>query len=166
MPTLTATIKASIVADYSNALDLSTPKDSLSWGYSASLATGTAAGQCDLIWHDSRTLATAAESIDLSGALSNGLGVTAVFVRVRVIAIENTQVETGRYLLVGGVANGLATWVGDAATDKVRVGASGVFLLTSPVDGFAVVAGTGDLLRVESVGGSVTYKIIILGTTA
>jgi hypothetical protein len=69
-------------------------------------------------------------------------------------------------VLVGGAAsNAWLGWVGDV-TDVVKVKPGGSFVWIAPdVNGGAVVAATGDFLKVanSSSGTSITYDVIIIG---
>ena len=92
-----------ITAILTNALDLSTPDDTLSISRKMSLTGGTGVGKGDQLWHDTRTLTTgASETLDLSGVLTNGLGATVNFNTVRGIAIINPSLTST--LEYGGAA--------------------------------------------------------------
>ena len=69
-------------------------------------------------------------------------------------------------MLVGGAgSNGFTSWVGDA-TDVVKVKPGGALILVAPdATGYAVTAGTGDLLTITNSAGStsVTYDVVIMG---
>ncbi|HPM84092.1 MAG TPA: hypothetical protein PLF81_25485, partial [Candidatus Anammoximicrobium sp.] len=74
---LTAAIALSVRATAQKAIDLSTPEDALAKSKTINLAFGTGAAKANQIWSDRRTLgASASETIDLVGALSNAFGGT------------------------------------------------------------------------------------------
>lgn len=52
------------------------------------------------------------------------------------------------------------------ATDIVHVGPGGILILTSPVDGYAVTAATGDILKIDSGAATINYTIVIWGRSA
>ena len=138
------------------------------------LATGTGDQQADLFWSDSRSCTVSApDLLDLEGAnlhagytaLTSNFGATLTFAKVKVLAIYNK--DTTRDLRVG--ADALHPWFAwcDAATDYMVIPPLGVRLLTAPKAGFAVTAGTGDLLKiVPSADVATAYDIVIIGTSA
>lgn len=130
---------------------------------------GTTAGKMDLLWSSKRTLsASASEEIDLRGDLVDLLGQTCVFVDVRMICIVAASTNTNAVLVGGAAANAFINWVGDAS-DIVSVRKGGCLFLYNPNDpGYAVTAGTGDLLKIANSGAgtAVTYDIYIGGVSA
>jgi hypothetical protein len=161
---LAGTIRAIMSVNFDNALDLTTVRDALSQTFSNTFTDGTGANKAQVMWHDQRTLATTTgEDLDLAGSLSCAFG-TVTFTKVKVLLVYVTTTTAGYTLQVGGAAaNQMINWVVDA-TDKIVVGAGGMLLLTSPVDGYAVTAATGDLLKVYNPsGGSVVYDIVVIG---
>jgi hypothetical protein len=100
--------------------------------------------------------------------LTNDLGTTISFARVKLIFISLTTTTAGYTLEIGGNAsNQFATPFADA-TDKIVVRAGGFLCLAAPdVTAYAVTAGTGDILKINNPNGaSVTYDVIIIGATA
>ncbi len=133
-------------------------------------ATGTGDYQFDRVWSDERTLTATSESLDLAGSLTSQLdGSTVTFVEVGGILIYNTATAAASVLIVGGAASNQA-YVGlfNAAADKIKVGALGMFAWIAPLDGggLTVTAGTGDILKVDSGAATITYRIAILGRSA
>lgn len=166
--TLNTVVKASIEGTYKNLLDLSTPVDSLAKLSRIELANGTGAASADLLWHDQRTLAASgSESLDLAGSLVDSYGATLTFVEVRAILVSAAAANANNVQVTRPASNG---WPGFlAAGDGLIVPPGGVFLLASPTDAaWPVTASTGDLLGIaNSAGGtSVTYDIVIVGTSA
>jgi hypothetical protein len=55
-----------------------------------------------------------------------------------------------------------------AASDGIDVQPGGVFLWVAPTTGVTVTAATGDILNIDnsSSGTSVTYDVVIIGTSA
>ncbi len=167
--TLQTDILLKVGATLQSALDLVTVQAPLSYSASLSLATGTGAGQADLIFSDTRTLtASSTENLDLAGVLTDALGATLTFVKIKGIIVRASTGNTNDVVVGGAAANGFINWVADA-TDKINVRPGGLFVLIDPTgSGYAVTASTGDILKVanSSSGSSVTYDIIIIGTSA
>ncbi|MGL5908611.1 MAG: hypothetical protein ACRCZP_01335, partial [Phycicoccus sp.] len=93
----------------------------------------------------------------------------AAMVKVKAIVIAAAAGNTNNVVVGGAATNGFTSWVG-AATHTVTVRPGGVLaLFTGPADanGYAVVAGTGDLLRVANSGAGtpVSYDLLVIGTS-
>lgn len=133
--------------------------------YIQRFADGTGSEQIGNVWQDvSRALNATSEDLNVDG-LTDFQGAATGFNNLKLMYFRNLDEDAGDHLLVGGAAsNQLINWVGDAS-DKVKVGPKGIFLLISPVDGFAVTASTGDLLKVEAADNS-TYRAILAGDNA
>lgn len=166
---LNTTFLADLDATYTSPLDLSTTINSLGFTRQVNLATGTAAGQADKIWHDERTLAaSASEDLDLTGTLVDAFGATVSLVRVKGLAVYASAANTNNVILGGASANG---WTGPFGatthTLSVRPGGS-LFLFAPDATAYTVTAGTGDLLHVANsgAGSSVTYDIVVIGASA
>ena len=162
---LNALIRLLISATYIKDLDLADPKDVLALNFEQAFAPGTGSGLADLMFRDTRQLADgASENLDLSGSLSSAFGASLLFAKVKVLIIKN--LSAAQILSVGGAASlGFVSWVGDP-TDIVKVGAGGFLCLVNPA-GYAVTAGTADLLKILNSAGAVCdYDIIIIGSSA
>lgn len=127
-------------------------------------APGASAGQVSKLFTDRRTLAGfAAEDIDLSGALVDPLGQTAVFTVVKALLVKADPANANPVVVGGAASNGFVGPFG-AANDTVAVPPGGCLLLVHPGAGWTVTAGTADLLHVANGGaGSATYDIVIAG---
>lgn len=124
---------------------------------------GTAAGQCDQVWDDRRTIAAGAtENLDLqAGGETNWAGQTISFSKILGIMFRISS-STGGPLLIGGHAtNALGTFFGDD-TDKIRV-RNLMILATKDSTAYAVAA--SDLLKIVNEDGSnqVIYDIVVVG---
>jgi len=127
---------------------------------------GTASEEVNQLYVGDRTVASGAnDDIDLSGSLTNFVGETVTFSRIKLILIYNPSTLAGEILTLGG--GGSNSWIapfGASSTFKDSVYPSGLWLRTAPLDGFLVTAGSADILRVHNSGTlSVTYPIIIAG---
>jgi hypothetical protein len=134
-------------------------------GKTYTFENGTSDNQCDLQYTDQITIAASgSQNLDLSGALTNSIGDTVVFAKVRAIQIYAAAANTND-VIVGNVSNGITTPLG-AATHSFAVRPDGTAIFVSPKGtSFPVVAGTGDLLKLANGGSgtSVTFDIAILG---
>lgn len=165
---LTSKITLAATASQTATLDLGTAVAQLSKSYTADLTNGTAAGQVDRIFHDTRTLAASAtEDLDLAGVLVDALGNSLTFARVKGLIISAAAGNTNNVIVGNATSNGFVSWVGGAAhTVTVRPGATlALFAGSADAVGYTVTAATADLLRVgnSGAGTTVTYDIVILG---
>lgn len=163
--TLNALIRLAITATYIKDLDLGDARDPLAVTLEQAFAPGTGSGLADLMFRDTRELADgASENLDLSGGLTSAFGASLLFAKIKALIIKNKS--AAQILSVGGAASlGFVSWVGDA-TDVVKVPAGGFLCLVNPA-GYAVAAGTADLLKILNSAGAVCeYDIIIIGSSA
>ena len=165
-PTLAVSLSVKMDLEYVDSDDLNSKRAHFLLPIIDALANGTAADQADLLFWDKRTLAATSEELDLAGGLTDAFGNTLTFVKIKGILIHNRSTTATENLAVGGAAaNAFANWVA-SATDILNVGPSGMLLLWSPMDGYAVTAGTGDLLKIDAGTDTITYDILLLGTSA
>lgn len=164
-----ANIKLSIDAHLDAAIDLGTVAQALLYGPTYVFADGTGADQIKQVFADTRTIsASSNEDLDLAGGLTNALGQSITFTKIRAIAIKASPSNTNNVLVGGAASAQFASWVGDA-TDVVVVRPGGLLVLVAPdATGYAVTATSADLLRIANSAGStsVSYDIVLLGTTA
>jgi len=157
---VTARVTSSFSGSETSALDQGTVTYPASLTYSQAYADGSGSNAANKLWCDTRTSADA--DPDLAGTLTSGLGATVTFTAIKQIFI-NTPIGNAGNLLVGGAgANDFINWVGDA-TDVIVVKPGGHFELGVGGTGYAVTAGTGDILGIGSSSGTATYSICILG---
>ena len=164
---LKLTVLASIIGLQAGSNDLSTPHNDISINERLALVNGVAAGEADLIWSDTRTLAaSASENLDLAGALVDAFGATLTFVKVKAILIKAHAANTNAVQVGGAASNGFFAMFG-ASTDRLSLPPGAMSLIAND-GGYAVVASTGDLLKIANggAGTGVTYDIVIVGTSA
>lgn len=166
--TLTSRVAVTLTAALASALDLVTAGADLVVKEVQDFANGTGANQADKVYSDTRTIAASTtEDLDLAGgSLSDALGAALTFVKVRAILIIANEGNTNN-LHVGGDANAVPIF--GAAADFIVVKPGGLFLWTAPdAAGVTVTPGTGDILQVANsgAGSTVTYRVVILGTSA
>jgi len=131
------------------------------------VANGTTAGRADKVWADTRTVTTGAtDSLYLAGTLTNAFGEVVTFVKLRAIAIKAAAANTTTLQVARPASNGVLLFA--AASDALfALSAGGFFCWADPAAGFAVTAGTGDLLSIiNSAGATASYDIVLVGTSA
>lgn len=169
--TLTTVLTTQCVADLTTARDLVSAVAPLNYRNRVSLASGTGAGQADLIFSDTRTVnASSNDDLDLAGGLTDAHGATLTFAKIKGLIVTAAAGNTNNVLVGGDATSTFLTWV-VAEPDAVilRPGASfALFAGVADATGYAVTASTGDLLRISNSGAgtSVTYDIVIIGTSA
>lgn len=163
---LVAAAKAAISASYANSQEFGSVAQDLKYSASHAFTDGTGANQAQKLFTDQRTLAASAnESLDLSGVLTDVFGATLAFTKIKAILVKAADGNTNDVVLGGAASN---AWIGPfgASTHTVAVKPGGTVMFVAPdANGYAVTAGTGDLLKVaNSAGGSaVTYDIVLVG---
>jgi hypothetical protein len=165
---LTASIKASIKAAHTKALDLGTSTFPFAKAIEIVLASGTGSSQADLLFTDTRTVAASGtDALDLAGGLTDVYGTTLTFVELRAVMVYAYPANTNNCRVNRPASNGVPLFL--AAGDGIDVQPGGMLQWVSPLDGkVTVTAGTGDLLNIDnsSSGTSVTYDVAILGVSA
>lgn len=147
---------------FTKALDNTTPSERIfikvppqTWG------TGTGANQANQWFSERVTLAATSKNLDLFGGLTNGFGETINFVTIKQILIYNRSSTATEILTISGTA--LTNLLG-GTTPTVKIGPSGVWTQSSPIDGYAITDSSGDVLTIDSGTDTITYDIFILGT--
>jgi hypothetical protein len=142
-----------------------TADDPLLRDYTQLLANGTGANQASNHWHDQRTIAASGnDDLDISGVLTNVFGTSMVFTKIKALIVKAAG-NTNDVIVGGAASNQFATFLG-AATHTIKVKPGGLLVLVAPdANGYAVTAGTGDILRITNggAGTSVTYDIVLIG---
>lgn len=169
--TLRSKLAVTVNATHSTALDLGSGSVPLALSYAVSLASGTAAGQADRIFHDRRTIAASGnDDLDLAAGLNDAFGTSITFAKVKAIVVSAAAGNTNNVLVGGDATSTFLTWV-SAEPDSIILRPGTTFALvcgSADATGYAVTATTGDLLRITNAaaGTSVTYDIVIIGTSA
>jgi len=167
---VSASLSMAATVQQTKTLDLTTVSDPLTFRRAVQLSTGTGAGQADKVFHDRRTLAASAtEDLDLAGVLSDAFGAGITFARIKGLYIAASAANANNVVVGAAASNAWATLLNATGTITLRPGAS-FGAMAGPADGtgWAVTAGTGDLLKVaNSAGGTgVDYDVIIVGASA
>lgn len=168
MTTLDTVITAQITSTLTSALDLATGTVPLDYKKKLTWTSGTGASNSDLIFHDQRTVAASGtDALDLAGSLSSAYGATLTFVEVRALLVYAATGNTNNVRLNRPASNGVPLFL--AAGDGIDIPPGGLFMWVNPADGkVTVTASTGDLINIDnsSSGTSVTYDVVIIGTSA
>jgi len=153
-------IKTTISITNTGASDLSSPTETIT--------DGDAINKMDIVWSDQRTLtATTSENLDLAGGLTDTYGNTLTFAKVKYLFVSAAAANNGIIQVGGAASNAFVNWVANSS-DILQVRAGGWFDLAAPdADGYAVTAGTGDILKINNTGAAAgTYNIAIGGVSA
>lgn len=135
--------------------------------YSQSLSS--TAGTGNQLWADRRTVTTSTttDDLDLAGSLTNFFGKTISLATLRGLVVFNRATVAGDDITVGGAAaNALAAIFDASPSAELTVRASGMIVLSAPLDGYSVTGGSQDTLRITHAGSSeaITYDIVAIGT--
>jgi len=164
---LSTVIDANLSANLTSALDLVTASAPLALNTRISMASGTATGQADLCWSDTRTVsASGTDALDLAGTLAGNLGGTLTIVKLKAVLVRAAAGNTTNVRVNRPASNGVPLFL--AASDGIDVLPGGIFLWVAPGAGVTVTASTGDLINIDNSGSgtSVTYDVCFVGTSA
>lgn len=164
---LTTTVDVNVSAALTAALDLVTASAPLALNTRIPMTTGTATGQADLCWSDTRTVsASSTDALDLAGSLTGNLGGTLTIVKLKAVIVRAAAGNTNNVRVNRPASNGVPLFL--AASDGIDVLPGGIFVWVAPGAGVTVTAGTGDLINIDNSGAgtSVTYDVVFIGTSA
>lgn len=155
MSNLDVKVRLTVRTTLSGTQGASTPIDDFSETITSAFTNGTNAAQATVEYHDTHTLTNGASvELDLAGVLTNGIGQTVTFAKVRGMLVHNQGTNVATDVLVVGGTNA-ATWDGwtTAAASTFKVGPGGYDLKVNPsLAGFAVAATTGDKIKFTNSG--------------
>ena len=153
-----------VAAPLVSALDLGAGEAANGFANTITFTNGTGANQAGQVFADTRTTDNTGEELDLAGTLTNKFGETITFTAIKGIFIQAASANTLDVVVGGAAANAFVNWVG-AAAHTIIVRPGGAFGWVDPgATGYAVTAGTGDLLKVAaSASGNITYDVVLLG---
>jgi len=160
---LSASVALSIAANFNNPIDLRTTLDQLAYNWSKAFTDGGGDNQANILFADTRTLGGSSETLDLNGTtLQDAFGGNLALTKIKFIGIFAPEGNAGNISVGGAASNGVTSLFGDA-TDVDVVPPGGFMARGAPkAAGFAVVASTGDQLKIAGTTGD-TYTIIIIG---
>ncbi|MGW0805270.1 hypothetical protein [Nonomuraea sp. NPDC002799] len=154
-----------LVANYTGTSDLTTPSAPIAVRRQVNLTSGVGAGQADLIWADTRTVApSATDSLDLAASLSGLLGGTVTFARIKGLIVAAAATNTNNVLVQRPATNGVPLFSAVSANIPLKPG--GVFTWFDPsAAGVVVTPTSGDLIDFvnSGAGTSVTYDVVVIG---
>lgn len=129
---------------------------------SFSYGTGTGAGSIDLHWEHTYTLASAATQTLTLSALTDDIGRTVAFARIKRLLINITSKTGNDVLTVGAATNPITTLLGGTTpTFLVR---NFDIKVANDATGFVVTPSTADQLKfVNSGAASMTFTVSISG---
>lgn len=164
---LTTTVNFSVAGTQSEALDLGTRSLPFSLSSNFTLASGTAVGQADRVFTDTRTLgASATEDLDLAGVLTDAFGTVITFAKVKGIWIKAAAANTNN-VNVSRPAGATGWPFFLAISDGFTIPPGFMFGFAGTGAGITVTPTSGDLITItNSAGGTgVTYDVVIVGTS-
>jgi hypothetical protein len=127
---------------------------------------GTGAQQCNQVWEDNdgQIAASGTANIDLSSATTtDDYGDPVAFTALKYVRIQNTSSNLGTTLRIGGGTNAWAGPLGATNTYDLKPGEVQWIDLTAA--GWAVTAGTADILRIQNLDGvnAAKYAVHLAG---
>jgi hypothetical protein len=117
----------------------------------------------DLLYNNRHEVgAGGAVELDLAGTLVDAIGQACVFATVYAIYIRNRSTTTTDKVHIGGDDASIPLF--GAVADYLILPANGVFLVTSPIDGWTVTATSADILEISNPGGTaIDCDVAVLG---
>jgi hypothetical protein len=165
---VTAEVRLSVTGRHVSALDLGSAVLPFTLAASESLISGTGAGAVDRVFTDERTLgASATEDLDLAGVLTDFQAALITFAKVKGIFIQAADGNTNNINISRPAgATGVPLFL--AISDGFVLPPGFCFAWFGSGAGVVVTPASGDLITITNAAGgtSVTYKVIILGTSA
>lgn len=147
---------------------LTTPTEKINKAITNAFTNGTADNQLDTVFtiEVAALATTTTDSYDLSGTLEDGLGNVSVFAKVKIIMIKSLDANVGLLNLDGTIANAFMAY--QSIASKTIIQPDGSIVLIAPNTGYAVTAGTADILAIENPDATNTagYELTIIGTSA
>lgn len=165
---LTSTLTLSAVLRQTANIDLASLSAAINYSKAHALPSGTANGEADRLFSDTRTIAASAnEDLDLAGVLEDAFGQVITFAELVAIVIVAAVGNTNNVVVKPAASNGFLGPFGDAS-DTITIKPGGMFVITAPAAGWTVTGGTGDKLNVANSGAGtgVTYDIFLIGRSA
>ncbi len=166
---LNSDLSLNVRATLTSTLDLAEASVPLQKTYKTALTSGVAAGQADVTWHDTRTVnASSNDDLDLAGVLAGLLGGTVTLVKIKALIVHATAANAQNFTFGAAAANPWVALLGATGTVTMRPDSTFAhYVGEADAAGYAVIAGTGDILRVANGAGvAISYDIIVIGTSA
>jgi hypothetical protein len=161
MPNATASIVANLTGQNSSGTGNTTALNAIASNINKPFTTGTGANQvADILVQSGTVTSGSPVQVDLSGGLAPPVGSAPTPSRIVFIRLVNKSTTTGEVLDLGAGTNPVTTYM-SGTTPTLKVGPGGHADLVSPIDGYAITAGTADALRIAASSGTISYDIFI-----
>lgn len=164
---VTADIQFSVTGRHTGVADLGTPVLPFGLSSAVSLVNGTAAGQADRVFTDTRTLgASATEDLDLAGVLADAFGTLITFGKIKALIVKAAAANTNNVNLSRPAgATGVPLFL--AVSDGLVIPPGFTFAWFGSGAGVTVTPSTGDMITLTNggAGTSVNYDIVVVGTS-
>jgi hypothetical protein len=169
MPNVTATIQLGLAALITGSPVVGSSQAAVNLQPGVALSNGTGAGQADTVWWTQSTLtASATETWDFAGTLRDQLNNLVTFARIKALLVFASASNTNN-IVIGGGASTITTLFG-ATTHTTPVRPGGFVCWATGINdaiGYAITAGSADLLQIgNGAGSSSTYQICAVGASA
>jgi hypothetical protein len=167
---LSSTLAVSAFTELSGASGLGTARIPAGLSRAVTLGSGTGAGKADKVFQARRTIAASGtDDLDLAGVLTDALGGTITFARIKGLFIAASAANQNNVVVGNAASNAWSTLLNATGTVTLRPGAV-LAAVAGAADAttYGVTASTGDILRLANSGGgsTVSYDICIVGTSA
>ena len=161
--------------------DLDTPSpgslsvvDNMTKSITDTLSEGTIVDTADVVYHDTGTLVNTNRTIDVhtSGTENDPWGTAITMVKIKCLTLHNKNTVAGEYIQLGGIALGTTVFNSSAPAAEFPYHIchpGGILFVWNPsLAGYAVANGVSDKIELDTSGSgaSVTYDIVIIGTSA
>ena len=164
--TVRATLRLQVNVLNSLLVGLRTVTTTLDQDYSQLFSSGTGANQGNALWQSQRTLdASATETLDLNGTLTDDFGQSITCTKVKTLLVKAASGNTNSVLVGGGSTTMTSLTTTGALQEGLVVRPGGLMLWTFPdATGAAVAAGSTDILQLANSAGSssVTFDVIVI----
>jgi hypothetical protein len=143
---------------------LSTPSEDCQYPINLVLADGTSPNQAQYFYSRRLSLAGSAQTLDIYGGLTDGLGTTLNLATVRALIIVNRSTTAGQILTIGNAASNQFSGFLGGATQTIVLRPGGTIVLLAPLDGYTVTNGSADLLKLDPGANTFDVDVIIVAT--
>lgn len=164
--TLKASVQTNVGSSLSGSATVGSNKHDISKVILNKFAEGVAVNQAEEVYAAAAQLAASAvDSLDLAGGVSNSLGDVLTLTSVKALIIEAASTNQGT-ISVGGNASPFASFFGDPADTLVLKPGGSVVLVAPDAAGYAVTPTTADVLDITNNDGVnvANYTITVIGT--
>jgi hypothetical protein len=156
---LTLSVGVQVASTKTAAAGRQTKADTYSLSTRAAFTDGTGSSSANKHWTSGEaTLGGSASTYDLAGALTNGIGEAVVFAKVKVLVVRALSTNAGN-VTIGGGSN---AWAALYGSTLILPPGTDVAIKTSNANGWAVTAGTGDIVQVAGTSGD-KFELFVAG---